>query len=204
MRLFKRLWICLAVCSLFFTPLYAATPQQNNKPTVKIIVNEQVFADNSIIYDYYGNQNNILNIWISASQADTSLMEVFLKNGYKVLGGSPNTTKGNVAKIDIMKATEGDDFTSTNLGDYFKADIVIVGKAVARGVSALKGSQQKSARATVNLRAIMVNSGEIIAVESASATAVAIDEVSAGIEAIREAAHSAALSLVKKIASVKM
>ncbi len=199
MKILMRLWICLAVCGLFLSPAQAKEEPQKNKPVVKVMVNEQIFADNSLIYDYYGNQKDILNIWISVSQADTSLMEVLLENGFKVMGASPNTTKGNVAKQDILKATEGDDFTSTNLGGYFKADIVIVGKAVARGVSALKGSQQKSARANVNIRAIKVANGEIIAVESASATSVAIDEISAGVEAIKAAAHSAALSLVKKI-----
>lgn len=202
MKIFTRLWVFLALYSLFLAPVAAA--QQENKPSVKVMVNEQIFADNSVLYDYYGNQKDILNIWISASQADTTLMEVLLENGFKVLAGAPdNTTRGNVARDDIMKATEGDDFTSTNLGNYLKADVLIVGKAVARGVSGLKGSQQKSARANVNVRAIKIDSGEIIAVESGSATSAAIDEVSAGVEAVKAATRSIALNLVKKISEAK-
>lgn len=201
MKILMRTWICLVFLCLFFNS--AQAEQEKKTSIIKVMVNEQIFADNSTIYDYYGNQKDILNIWTSISQADTTLMGVLLENGFKVLGNRPNTTKGNVAKQDILRATEGDDFTSTNLGDYLRADIVIVGKTVARGVSALKNSSQKSARANINIRAIKVANGEIIAVESASATAVAIDEISAGVEAIKAATRSAAKNLVKKISSIK-
>lgn len=197
MKKIKLLSLCLA--SLLFIP-QAHAQENKSKPIVMIKINEQIFVNDSLIYDYYGNLKDVVNIWTSVSQADITLMGAFLENGFRVVGaGIPNTTKGNVSKDEILKAIEGDDLTSANLGNYLKADYVIVGKAVVKGTSGLKGSSQKSARANVNVRVIKVGNGEIVAVESADATASAIDELSAGVEAIKIASKNIAQNLVKKL-----
>lgn len=197
MEKIKLLSLCLA--SLLLLP-QANAQEKKSKPIVMIKINEQIFVNDSLIYDYYGNLKDVVNIWTSVSQADITLMGTFLENNFRVVGaGIPNTTKGNVSKDEILKAIEGDDLTSTNLGNYLKADYVIVGKAVVKGTSGLKGSSQKSARANVNVRVIKVGNGEIVAVESADATASAIDELSAGVEAIKMASKNIAQNLVKKL-----
>jgi len=198
MKNLSHLLTVLVISGFLFSPVHAQ--ETRKKPTVMVMVNEQIWVDDNIIYDYYGNLSNVINIWTSVSQTDTTLVGVFLENGFRVVGsGLANTTKGKVTKSDILKSIEGDDFTSTHLGDYLKADVVIVGKAVTRGVTVLKNSTQKSARANINIRAIRVADGEIIAAESGSATAAAIDEVSAGVDAIRKAARPIAVNFVKKI-----
>lgn len=175
-------------------------PAFQTKPTVMIMVNEQIWVDNQVIFDYYGNLSKVMNIWTSVSQADTTFTSAFLEKGFKVVGsGVPNTTKGKVSRDDMLKAMEGDDLTSTYLGNYLKADLVIVGQAVARGVTPLSNSRQKSARANLNVRAVRVNTGEIIAVASGQGTAAAIDEISAGVDAIKRAAKAAAEELVNLI-----
>ncbi len=202
MKIFKQLMMSL-VCYLSLSSL--ACPQLQSaepplKPVIMVKINEQIFVDNSIIYDYYGNLKDVVNIWTSVSQSDITLIGAFLENGFRVVGsGIPNTTKGNVSKDELLKATEGDDAASANLGNYLQAEFIIVGKAVVKGTSGLKGSLQKSARANVNVRVIDVKTGEIIAVESDSATASAIDELSAGVEAIKMASRSIAEKLVKKL-----
>lgn len=202
MNCLLKMIMCFLVGSLAYTP--ASAKELSTKPVVMVKVNEQIFVDNSLIYDYYGNLKDVLNIWTSVSQADITIMGMFLENGFKVVGsGIPNTTKGNIAKEEILKAVEGDDLSSKNLGNYLNADVVIVGKAVAKGVSGLKGSLQKSARANVNIRVVDAKTGEILAVESAAATASAIDELSAGVEAIKMASRDIAQNLVKKLSEVK-
>ena len=202
MNYLLKMILCFLVGSLAYTP--ASAKELSPKPVVMVKVNEQVFVDNSLIYDYYGNLKDVLNIWTSVSQADITIMGMFLENGFKVVGsGIPNTTKGNIAKEEILKAVEGDDLSSKNLGNYLNVDVVIVGKAVAKGVSGLKGSLQKSARANVNIRVVDAKTGEILAVESGSATASAIDELSAGVEAIKMASRDIAQNLVKKLSEVK-
>ena len=196
-------WKILLIGALLFifSPSEIQAQEKLNKPVVMIMINEQIWADNRIIYDYYGSLTNILNIWTSVSQTDTTFMGTFLEKGFRIVGsGFHNTTEGNVSKEDILKAIEGDDLTSTHLGNYLNADVIIVGKAIARGVSVLPGSRQKSARANINVRAIKVDTAEIIAVESGNATAAAIDEISAGVEAIKRAAEPIAKNLAKKIA----
>ena len=196
----------ILTCLLFFFSftcfnLHAAESPQ--KPIVMVKINEQIFVDNSIIYDYYGNLKDVVNIWTSVSQADITLIGALLENGFRVVGsGMPTTTKGNVSKEDLLKAIEGDDFASANLGNYLQAEFIVVGKAVVKGTSGLKGSLQKSARANVNVRVIKVKTGEIVTVESDSATASAIDELSAGVEAIKMASRSISEKLVKKLSGL--
>ncbi len=190
----------IAALSILFPVSPVLGNDDSAKPTVMILINEQIWVDDRIIYDYYGNLSSVLNIWTSVSQTDTTFMGTFLERGFRVVGsGVPNTTKGNVSKDDILKAIDGDDLTSATLGNYLKADVVIVGKAVARGVSVLAGSRQKSARANLNVRAIRVDNGEIIGVGSGQATAAAIDEISAGVDAIKKAALPVANELAEKI-----
>lgn len=197
MRLLCRLVVFCIIVGISFN-CFAAPKQE--KPTVMIMINEQIWVDDRIIYDYYGSLAKIVNVWTSVSQTDTTFMQVFLDKGFRIVGsGNPNTTKGNVSKNDMLSAIEGDDFTSTNLGNYLNADVIIVGRAIARGVSMLAVSKQKSARANITIRAIKVSTGEIIAVESGDATAAAIDAISAGVEAIKRAAEPLARSLAKKI-----
>ncbi len=197
-----RIILIFLIGTLTHPPLHAK--ELSPKPVVMIKINEQIFVDNSLIYDYYGNLKDVLNIWTSVSQADITVTGVFLESGFKVVGsGISNTTKGNVAKEEILKAVEGDDLSSKNLGSYLDADFIIVGKATAKGVSGLKGSLQKSARANVNIRLVDTKTGEILAVESGTATASAIDELSAGIEAIKMASRDIAQQLIKKLSKSK-
>lgn len=185
---------------LLFLTVSAHAKEPPAKSVVMVKINEQIFVDDSVIYDYYGNLKDVLNIWASVSQADITIIGILLENNFRVVGsGIPNTTKGNVARDEVLKAVEGDDFASTRLGNYLNADIVIVGKAVSKGVTMMKGSAQKSARANVNVRVIDAKTGEILAVESQDATAAAIDELSAGVEAIKIASRSIAQNIVKKL-----
>ena len=201
MRISKCLMIGFIIFPLFLAPALAGEKQE--KPVVMVMINEQIWAGDNIVYDYYGNLSNIVSIWTSVSQTDTTLISAFLEKGFKVVrGGVPNVNKGNVTKQNILNAIEGDDFTSTNLGQYLKADVVIVGKAVARSAAMLAKSKQQSARANINVRAIRVDTGEIIAVEGGEATAVAIDEISAGVDAIKKVASTLAENLIAKISQV--
>ncbi len=202
MNVFPRLFISALL--VFFLTVSAHAKEPPGKSVVMVKINEQIFVDDSAIYDYYGNLKDVLNIWASVSQADITIIGILLENNFRVVGsGIPNTTKGNVAKDEILKAVEGDDFASMHLGNYLNADIVVVGKAISKGVSMMKGSQQKSARANVNVRVIDAKTGEILAVESQDATAAAIDELSAGVEAIKIASRSIAQNIVKKLSEKK-
>lgn len=198
MNIFSRFFLSFLL--VFFLTVTARAKESPEKPVVMVKINEQIFVNDSAIYDYYGNLKDVLNIWASVSQADITTIGILLENNFRVVGsGIPNTTKGNIAKEEVLKAVEGDDFASMHLGNYLNADIVIVGKAISKGVAMMKGSPQKSARANVNVRVIDAKTGEILAVESQDATAAAIDELSAGVEAIKMASRFIAQNIVKKL-----
>ena len=198
MRIVKGLFLGIAVLSIFL--LGAAAQEEAAKPVVMFMINEQIWVDETIVYDYCGELAEATNLWTNLSQTATAFTEVFLDRGFTVAAsGIASDRLSDLTKDDVITAIEGDDGKSIEMGGRLKADIVIVGKAVAKGKEMLASSRQASAHSNITVRAIKVDTGQIIAVESGGATALDIDEISAGAKAIREAAGPIAASLADKI-----
>jgi hypothetical protein len=198
MKFLRITFIVLFIGTISLSGAFAK--DKAKKPSVMVLINEQIWVDENIIYDYYGSLAEAANLWTSVSQTDTTFIAALLKRGFTVVGsGLPAETDGSVNKTEILMAIDGDDLESIVLANRLKADIVIVGKAVAKGVEMLSYSRQKSARANITVRAIDVDTGQIIAAETGNATAVAIDEISAGVEAIKKATKPLARNIINKI-----
>jgi hypothetical protein len=67
------------------------------------------------------------------------------------------------------------------------AEIVIVGKAVARAAGSIAGTAMKSLQANISMRAIQVDNARVLSSGIENAAAVHIDEVTGGSEAIKKA-----------------
>jgi len=50
--------------------LGAYADEKQDKPVIMVLINEQIWVDDKVIYDYYGSLAKISNIWTSVSQAD--------------------------------------------------------------------------------------------------------------------------------------
>ncbi len=134
------------------------------------------------------------------NNAETAIMEVFMSKGFTFIDQA--AAKRKLAK-DVALAAIEDPEAAKRIGFANHAEVIIVGKAMAklaRGASKYLGDM-KSCQADVNLRAINVETGEIIAVASAHRAAVHIDEISGGNEAIKKAAKEAAEQLMERILS---
>ena len=137
---------------------------------------------------------------VNLNTAENTVMETFMSKGFSFI--DQEAAKAKLDRTRALAAISGDVEAAKALGLAFKAEVIIVGKAVAKAVSGMKMlGDMKSGQADVTLRAIDVSNGEIIAVSSKHGAAVHIDEITAGNEAIKKAAEAAAEDLMNKILS---
>jgi hypothetical protein len=81
------------------------------------------------------------------------------------------------------------------------AQIVIVGKALARSGGTVPGSegQMKSAQAIISARVVNTDDGKVLGAVTENAAAVHIDPAVAGTEALKKASENAAEKIAEKI-----
>lgn len=158
-------------------------------PRLMVLVDERNIGSESIPGFGYDLNN-----------AETVIMDVFISKGFTFI--DQTAAKRKLAK-EVALTAINDPEAAKRIGFANHAEVIIVGKAiakVARGASKYLGDM-KSCQADVSLRAINVETGEIIAVSSAHAAAVHLDEISGGNEAIKKAAKIAGEELMEKILS---
>lgn len=98
--------------------------------------------------------------------------------------------KTSVTRDKALQVSAGEPRAAAALGLSFGADIIVVGKAVAKGsAERIRDTGFRSYSATVSLRAIRTDTAEVVASESASATKIHVDDLAGGSEAIRLAAE---------------
>lgn len=106
----------------------------------------------------------------------------------------------------MQAALEGDTKSAESIARESGAEVLIMGKAVAKeasgGPAVLRQSGMVSCQATLNLRAVRADDGTIIAVTSQQAPAVHVDNVTGGTQALIKAADLAANDLTTKILKV--
>ncbi|RJP57054.1 MAG: hypothetical protein C4549_05690, partial [Deltaproteobacteria bacterium] len=92
-----------------------------------------------------------------------------------------------------------DDNTAVSLGNQYDAEVVIVGKALAKYIGSVMGTSMKSVQANMSARAIRTDNGAIIASANTHGAAVHIDEVTGGSDALKKAASDLASKLMDQI-----
>ena len=100
-------------------------------------------------------------------------------------------------KIDVKKLC-GNEY-AVSLGNGVDAELVIVGKAQTRCAGNVAGTTMKSFQASITARAIKTDNGVIIASASAHGTAIHMDDLAGGSEAIEKAAGQLASLLKSQI-----
>ena len=85
-----------------------------------------------------------------------------------------------------------------SLGNQADAEVVIVGKALAKYYGEVGGGM-KSAQADLSARAVRTDTGQVLAAVTTHAAAVHITDTSAGIEALRKASNQAAEEMLTKL-----
>ncbi|MCU0613768.1 MAG: CsgG/HfaB family protein [Desulfobacterales bacterium] len=86
------------------------------------------------------------------------------------------------------------------LGQSLKADIIVVGTAIAEAVPDNKGANTRSCKADLSVRAIRIDTGEVITSVDQQSVAVSGDNASGGSDALSNAGTLAGKALAPRIA----
>lgn len=162
---------------------------QKNKPRIMVLVEEHNM--DKYYYAYYVDLNT----------TETELTNKFLEKGFTFV--DKNVVAGKLKREAVLAALEGDQNMAQSIAQQTGAEVLIIGKAVAKvasgGPAVLREAGMVSCQATINLRAVEADNGRIIATTSQQAAAAHIDQMTGGTQALKKAADMAAEDLIRKI-----
>ena len=155
--------------------------ERKNLPRVLVLIAEQDIS-------FRGDAAFSANL----SMAETTFLNKLTERGFYCVDN--NIAKAALSRERALKLIEGDLRAAQAIGHEYGAEMVIVGKALATAqqVSQFEGTGFKSVRADISVRAVNVDTGRILAADSASRPSAQLSEQAAGAQAIRDA--SAVLS----------
>jgi len=154
---------------------------QVGKPRIMILVAEQQIGQQ--YYNYWwgahrGTQTD-LNV------AENTIMDRFREKGFDIV--DPQAQAGNIKVPPAFQVVDLSNQNAITLGKQVDAEIVIIGKALARSVGSIAGTSMKSVQANISMRAIQIDNARILSSGNENSAAVHIDEVTGGVEAIKKA-----------------
>jgi hypothetical protein len=117
--------------------------------------------------------------------AENTIMDRFREKGFDLIDPSAQTK--NIKIPPALQVVELGDRGAIMLGKEADAEVVLVGKALAKSAGTIAGTSMKSAQANISLRAIQIDDGRVLSAGSEHAAAVHIDQMTAGAEAIKKA-----------------
>jgi hypothetical protein len=175
-----RAGLCSGVLVMAFAAASMAMPK------VMVIIEEKVAG----IFGTTG--------WETVGQAESTLAEKFLAAGFPVV--DPQTVHRNIPRDKALRLLEGDQQAAAVAGLQFGAQVVITGQAISKNAGGrLLGTNMQSIQATVQVRAVRSDDGQVIATRSAQAAQAHIDELQGGVLAIQEASRELAETLVRDV-----
>jgi hypothetical protein len=165
---------------------------RKHKPRVMVLIAEQNIGQQYFSY-WWGHQASETNLSITESV----LVEKFREKDFNVVDHAAKVRDIKIGKP--YKVANLDDNTAVSLGNQYDAEVVIVGKALAKLVGSVMGTSMKSTQANMSARAIRTDNGAIIASANTHGAAVHIDEVTGGSNALKKAASDLASKLIDQI-----
>ncbi|MFC1529642.1 serine/threonine-protein kinase [Gemmatimonadota bacterium] len=152
-----------------------------------------VLADEEIYLDELATER--VPVTIDAGTSTTTLLETLIPRGFRFV--DPTAMAVNTDARVLSAALGGDLNQAMVMGRAYQADLIILVKALVNrdmGVQYVSGSQV-AMRASVSIRALRSDTGEIIATSGTTKTAAGVGAVSVGQSAIRMATEDAIPSL---------
>jgi hypothetical protein len=167
---------------------------QMHKPRTMIMIAEQNIGHEWYAWwwGYHGQQGDM-------GVVENTFIDVFTQKGFEFIDHQTAASE-----IKVTAAYKIQDLTADQartLGNQADAEVVIVGKAVAKLYGDIGGGM-KSVQADVSVRAIRTDTGQILASATTHGAAVHITDETAGTEALKKAANDAAGQMVDKILAV--
>ena len=167
----------------------ATLMRRKNTPRMMVMIQESNIGEAPGLSGYLeADMNN----------AETAIMDGMMAKGFRFVDQS--VVKQNLDRSVAAAILEGDTRQAADLGRKVNAEVVITGKAMAKAtVVDVYGIRQRSQQATVNVRAIRTDTGDIIATSSAQGAFPHIDDMVGGTRAIQKACEKITGDMVEKI-----
>lgn len=130
---------------------------------------------------------------------DNTFTDVFTQKGFEFIDHAVAAKE-----LTISKAYKVQDLSvaqAKTLGRQVDAEVVIVGKALSKLYGEVGGGM-KSVQANISVKAVRTDTGQVIAAVTAHGAGVHITDETAGIQALKKAAQTAAEEMMEKILTV--
>lgn len=131
-------------------------------------------------------------------EAEKVISEYLLSKDLPVV--DPELVRTKLDRDRALQAMASGPAPAAALGLQFGAEVILVGKAVAKGsADTVKDTSFRSYQASVSLKAIRTDTAEVLAAESREAAKIHVDDVAGGTAAIREASAPLIAALIPKV-----
>ncbi|GAB4369084.1 MAG: hypothetical protein Kow0042_10600 [Calditrichia bacterium] len=138
---------------------------------------------------------------VDMNTTETEIMNVLLEKGFSFVDKDVALQK--IKKDMVLAALEGDERAAVSIGTETGAEVLLVGKAVSKassgGPQVLRQAGMVSCQATINVKAIRADDGNILATTTQQGAAAHIDQLTGGTLALQRASKMAADELADKI-----
>jgi len=130
--------------------------------------------------------------------AEAELENRFMEKGFRFVDAA--TVKENLTREREAAILEGDVRQAAAVGRRSGAEVVLVGKALAKAVEVEAfGTKIRSQQATVTVKAIRTDTGDLLAIGTEQGKFTHIDDVTGGTKAIQKACDALSDQLIAKI-----
>ncbi|HSA33661.1 MAG TPA: hypothetical protein P5077_08050 [bacterium] len=172
--------------------LLQTTLERMNYPKVVVMMAEQNVG--ATVFSFWWGGATAQTMQSDIGAAEQALTAALLEKNFRIVDRNTLATGAKVkpafqvvdiSNQDVLQLTKGID-----------ADIVIVGKAMARSLGSIAGSTMTSNQANVTMRAINLKDGKVLGSSAGQAAQAHIDPVTGGTMAIDKAAKNASQKLV--------
>jgi len=134
----------------------------------------------------------------SMGDSDRVLTQALMDRGANVVDSELIRTTLNRDKA--LQSMTGSPQAAAALGLQFGADIILVGRAIAKGsVDKIKNTSFRSYSASINIKAIRTDTAEIIYTGTSTAAKIHVDDIAGGSLALQAAAQQIADSIIPKL-----
>ncbi len=155
--------------------------QQVGKPRLMILIAEQNIGKLSYAYWWGQGRGEQADLTI----AENTIMDRFREKGFDFVDHMVQSK--DIKVTPAFQVADLSNQAAVALGQQADAEVVIVGKALAKSAGSVAGTAMKSVQANISLRAIQTDNGSVLSSGSEHAAAVHIDEVTGGAEALKKA-----------------
>ncbi len=166
---------------------------QVGKPRIMILIAEQNIGKQHYYYWWGHHRGEQADLTI----AENTIMDRFREKGFEMV--DHNAQSKNIKVAPAYRVAELNDRAAITLGKQADAEVVIVGKALAKSIGLVAGTAMKSVQANISLRAIQTDNGTVLSSGAEHAAAVHIDEVTGGVGALKRASAKMAEKMMDDI-----